>query len=171
MKSRIFLYLFIFAVLFILFQYMNQKKIFESNEKRIESLQLANAKKDSLVAKNARTIDSLHQVNADFFDIQNDEYALMYLEDQGYDAIQLSRLIEDQLIDQNKVGADNPIIPYSGMEGHMRINKVRVINHKWILADFTDGTYWGELLVVYEVNKDNTIDFEVKESFLYPKQE
>ena len=170
MKSRIFLYLFIFSLLFILFQYMNQKKIFDSNEKHINALKLANTEKDSLLSRNTVTIDSLNQVNANYFDISNDEYALTYLEDQGYNAMQIARLIEDQLIDQNKVGADNPIIPYAGMEGHMRINKVRVINHKWVIADFTDGTFWGQLLVVYDVNKDQTIDFEVKESFLYPKQ-
>ncbi len=171
MKSRIFLYLFIFSILFILFQYMNQKKIFESNEKRIESLQLANSLNENLLSQKTVTIDSLRQVNAEFFDIQNDEYALMYLEDEGYNALQLSILIEDQLIDQNKANGDNPIVPYSGMDGHMRINKVRVVNHKWGLADFTDGTYWGQLLFVFQVNKDATIDFEVKESFLYPKQE
>jgi len=170
MKSRIFLYLFIFSLLFILFQYMNEKSIFESNERKINSLRLVNTEKDSLLVQKAGTIDSLNYVNSNYFDIRNDEYALTYLEDQGYDALQVSRLIEDQLIDQNKAGEDNPIVPYDGMEGHMRINKVRVINHKWVIADFTDGTYWGQLLVVYEVNKDRTIDFEVKESFLYPKQ-
>ena len=40
------------------------------------------------------------------------------------------------------------------------INKIRLLNHKWILTDFTDGKYWGELLISYTVNDLNNIEFE-----------
>ena len=170
MKSRIFMYLFIFSLLFILFQYMNEKKVFESNEKKISSLQNKLKLQDSLFQLQTANRTTLSDQSAGFVALQNDEYALAYIENLGYDALQIARTIEDQLIDQNKLDEDNPIVPYAGMEGFMRINKVRVLNHKWAIADFTDGTYWGQLLLLFDVKKESAIDFEVKESFLYPKE-
>ena len=49
------------------------------------------------------------------------------------------------------------------------INKVKVLNHRWIIADFSDGEIWGEVLLKYFVNDDNSISFEVNQSLLYQK--
>ena len=38
LKNRIFMYLFFFALLFVIFQYMNEKTIFEAQEKKITLL-------------------------------------------------------------------------------------------------------------------------------------
>ena len=29
----------------------------------------------------------------------------------------------------------------------MMINGVKMLNHKWAIADFTDGKYWGQILL------------------------
>ena len=55
----------------------------------------------------------------------------------------------------------NPIVPYDGIEGKMKINKVKFLNHRWIVADFTDGTYWGEMVLEYYINNDESIDLNV----------
>ncbi|WP_074405955.1 MULTISPECIES: hypothetical protein [Aquimarina] len=164
MKNKIFLYLFIFAALFILFQFMNAKKAKESYDTKIENL------KTKITTKEV-TIDSLISANMDltYFSLDSNEDAVSYFEEMGYDANKLALTISDQIIGQNKAGKDNPIIPFVGMEGNMSINKVRLLNHKWIIADFTDGVYWGELFIIYEVREDGVIDFEVEKSFLYPR--
>lgn len=164
MRNKIFLYLFIFAALFILFQFMNSKKAKESYDTKIENLNTR------ITAKEA-TIDSLISVNLDltYFSLDSNEDAASYFEEMGYDANKLALTISDQIISQNKAGKDNPIIPFVGMEGNMTINKVRLLNHKWIIADFTDGVYWGELFIIYEVKEGGVIDFEVEKSFLYPR--
>jgi len=171
MRSRIFLYLFIFSVLFILFQWMNAKKAKESYDGKIENLmvkiegkekelQFKDLEKDSLIDK---------ILDLTYFSLESDEEAISYFEEQGYDSKKLELTISDQIISQNKAGADNPIVPFAGMEGNMAINKVRLLNHKWIIADFTDGVYWGQLFIIYDVRKDGVVDFEVEKSFLYPK--
>ncbi|PKV51574.1 hypothetical protein ATE84_3662 [Aquimarina sp. MAR_2010_214] len=164
MRNKIFLYLFIFAALFILFQFMNAKKAKESYDAKIENL------KTKITTKEA-TIDSLTSANMDltYFTLESNEDAVSYFEEMGYDASKLALTISDQIIGQNKAGEDNPLIPFVGMEGNMNINKVRLLNHKWIIADFTDGVYWGELFIIYEVKEDGVIDFEVEKSFLYPR--
>jgi len=55
----------------------------------------------------------------------------------------------------------------SGSEAKFLINKVKVLNHKWLIADFSDGTYWGELWIQYAVEGGN-IRLEVKDYLLYP---
>lgn len=164
MKSKIFLYLFIFAVLFILFQFMNAKKAKESYDGKIENLK-------AKIEGNNMQIDSLIDINLEqnYFTLRSDDEAKTYLEEMGYDAEKLELTISDQLIAQNKAGKDNPIVPYAGMEGNMAINKVRLLNHKWIIADFTDGVYWGQLFIIYDIRDDGVVDFEVEHSFLYPK--
>lgn len=164
MKNKIFLYLFIFASLFILFQFMNAKKAKESYDAKIDNL------KTKITTKEA-VIDSIININMDltYFSLDSNEDAVSYFEEMGYDANKLALTIEDQIIGQNKAGKDNPIIPFVGMEGNMHVNKVRLLNHKWIIADFSDGVYWGELFIIYEVKEDGVIDFEVEKSFLYPR--
>ena len=85
--------------------------------------------------------------------MDSNEDAISYFEEMGYDANKLALTISDKIISENKPGKDNPIVPFVGMEGHMAINKVRLLNHRWIIADFTDGVYWGELFIVYDVKK------------------
>jgi len=170
MRNKLFFYVSIFSILFILFQFMNAKKARESYDKKIANLTAAvEGNKNELKSKEA-TIDSLVNSNLDltYFTLAGDEEAISYFEKQGYDAKELERTIIDQIIGQNKAGEDNPIVPFDGMEGTMAINSVRLLNHKWMIADFTDGVYWGQLFIVYDVKKGGIIDFEVEKSFLYP---
>lgn len=173
MRSRIFLYLFIFSVLFVLFQFMNAKKAKESYDGKIENLMATIAEKDKEIETKNLERDSLidRVLELTYFSLESDEEAINYFEEQGYDAEKLELTISDQIIAQNKAGADNPIVPYAGMEGNMAINKVRLLNHKWIIADFTDGVYWGQLFIIYDVRKDGVVDFEVAQSFLYPRSQ
>ncbi|WP_405206881.1 hypothetical protein [Aquimarina sp. LLG6339-5] len=150
---------------------MNAKKAKESYDGKIDNLMAKiEEKEDELKSKDAEKdslIDKILELT--YFSLESDEEAINYFEEQGYDAKKLELTISDQIISQNKAGADNPIVPFGGMEGHMAINKVRLLNHKWIIADFTDGVYWGQLFIIYDVRKDGVVDFEVEQSFLYPK--
>jgi len=62
----------------------------------------------------------------------------------------------------------NELIPYAVMDRTFLINKVKVLNHKWLVADFTDGTNWGEIFLTYEIDVVGEVSFELKEHFLYP---
>ncbi len=164
MSNKILLYLFIFALLFTIYIYVNDKKILDAKQESIEQLK----EKDSLLeVKN----DSLKQVNLDlnYFSLAHNEEAVSYFEKRGIDVKQLEQKLEDEIISRNKADKDNDLVPFEGMEGVMRINKVKVLNHKWIIADFTDGTYWGELLISYEISDKNELSLKTEKSFLYPR--
>ncbi|WP_245758206.1 hydrolase [Bizionia echini] len=169
MKKRIFMYLFIFTLLLVVFQYVNSKRVLDSYEGII-------AKKDRLFEKEALkfgdTISALRDqvLNLSEFSVMNSEPALTYFEDRGYRVSELIPFIKDELYELNLVkGEEHPLIPYPALNGgKMMIDQIRVLNHKWIIANFTDGKYWGELFVSYELTEDEQLNFKVVEAFLYP---
>ena len=47
------------------------------------------------------------------------------------------------------------------------VNKIKVLNHRWIIADFNNGNIWGEAIIKYFINDDETVSFENAESVIY----
>lgn len=162
MKSKIFMYLFIFAVLFCLFQYVNSKKYFEAESKKMDSLKTEiEALKDSLQNLNIRNLEM------QYFSLENNDDALAYYDHLNVE--DLSRYIADKLLETNETKGDNPLIPYAGMNGPMKINKIKILNHRWIITDFSDGRYWGELLIRYELKDDLSTEFTLVDHLLYTR--
>lgn len=164
MKQRIFMYLFVFAALLILFQYVNSKRIFENlnNKLEVSKSQVENYK-DSLNVLQNDILEVSH------FNLDRNEDAISYFEDDGYKIDELMPFIKDELYKLNEIKGEHPIIPYGSSEGRkMLINTVKMLNHKWIIADFSDGEFWGELLLTYEISEDKQLTFRLVESFLYP---
>lgn len=165
MKSKIFMYLFIFTVLLVIFQYVNSKHILESYEVDIKK-EKARIKsyKDSIVALN-ETISDMRM-----FDLQYDDEALDYFDDQGYNSMELIPFIKDELYKLNDYeGDDHPIVPYVSMtKNKMLINSIRLLNHKWLVANFTDGKHWGQMFLTYELVDGKELKFKLKEYFMYP---
>lgn len=164
MKQRIFMYLFVFSILLIIFQYVNSKRVFEDLTSKTEGYKAQMVKyKDSVSLLQNDIYESSH------FNLDRNEDAITYFENDGYNIEELIPIIKDELYALNEVKGGHPIIPYVSSEGKkMLINTVKLLNHKWIIADFSDGEYWGELLIRYYVNENKTVDFELSESFLYP---
>lgn len=162
LKSRIFLYLFVFTFLLVLFQFVTannmQKALTEDVQQRDAQLEKL---EDSLKTMHLRVLDM------QYFSLENNDDALVY-----YDHLNLenpTRYIEDKLLETNEQSGDNPLIPYEGMESDFKINKIKVLNHKWILTDFSDGKYWGELLLEYELKDDLSVDFTMLNHLLYAR--
>lgn len=164
MKQRIFIYLFIFSVLLILFQYFHSKRLMEGLNAKVKSYDTQiGIYKDSIVAQQHRMLDLSH------FNLENNEDALSYFETKGFQVDSLVPFIKDQLYALNEVSGEHPLIPYAASSGRkMMINSVKLLNHKWMIADFSDGEFWGELFLTYEVSKSDGVSFHVVESFLYP---
>ncbi|MEM9686541.1 MAG: hydrolase [Bacteroidota bacterium] len=160
MRRRIFAYLFIFAALFILFQYVNTKRYVTSTTDKIAKLkagmEMLKDSVQSLIDENA---------NLTYFSLADNDEALSYFD--ALDIAQLPHYIADQLLETNENNGDNPLIPYAGMSGPMKINKIKLLNHKWIIADFSDGKHWGELFITYEITTDLNVEFTVVKHLLY----
>lgn len=162
MRKNIFLYLFVFAALIALFLLMKGNKTAKTSTEKIEALENEIATlKDSTEKLQFRLMDM------QYFSLENNDDALAY-----YDHLNLenpTRYIEDKLLETNEEKGDNPLVPYAGMEGDFKINKIKVLNHKWLLADFSDGKYWGDLVIKYELKDNLSVDFTLMDHLLYAR--
>lgn len=162
MKSKIFLYLFIFASLICLYLFVSSGNMAEANYKSMENLRSeVSALKDSVQSS------KLDVLEMQYFSLENNDDALAYYE--HLDLKNPSAYISDKLLETNESKGDNPLVPYEGMQNDFKINKIKILNHKWILADFSDGKYWGELLIQYELKDDLGVDFTLMSHLLYTR--
>lgn len=160
MKNKIFLYLFVFAALVCMYLFVSSGNMAKANMDSILKLmeQVSELEADLQESE-------LKVLEMQYFSLENNEEALAYYEDLNLE--NPSRYIADKLLETNETKGDNPLIPYAGMESDFKINKIKVLNHKWILTDFSDGKFWGELLIKYELKEDLGVDFTLTDHLLY----
>lgn len=162
MQSKIYLYLFIFAALIALYLAVSSNNEQKSTSAKIERLE---AEKSQL--KDSIQISQMAVLDMQYFSLENNDDALAY-----YDHLDLedpNRYISDKLLETNERRGDNPLVPYEGMENSFKINKIKLLNHKWLIADFSDGKYWGELMIKYELKDDLSVDFTLMDHLLYSR--
>jgi hypothetical protein len=162
MKSRIFLYLFLFASLIALYLFVSSGNMSKEKEKRIENLKSETVKlKDSIRDLHLKFLEM------EYFSLENNDDAFAYY--QHLNLKNPTGYITDKLLETNESKGDNPLVPYEGMDGNFKINKIKVLNHKWIVADFSDGQYWGDLIIKYELKDDLGVDFSLLDHLLYAR--
>ena len=165
MKQRLFMYLFIFTLLLVIFQFVNSKNIIESYDEKLTRYMDKNTQlKDSI-----RSMQDIKAADLYSFRFDTNDAAMTYWESRGYRIKEFSPFIKDQLMNLNIYDTeDHPLVPYASMtENKMLIDQIRMINHKWIVASFTDGSYWGEMLIAYDIDDTENLKFKVIESILY----
>ncbi|MEG9326751.1 hypothetical protein V6B16_02285 [Salinimicrobium catena] len=163
MRKSLLLYLFVFTALLAVYIYVSGQSMLKSKEEKIEQLQEDLA----LAEQKVESLSSDAEGQQESFSLVTNEEALSYLENRGLDPSDVIEKVESELISRNKADADNDLVPYEGMDGHFRINKIKLLNQKWILASFTDGTYWGDLFLTYEIGEDGNLEITTKEALLY----
>ena len=165
MKKSLLLYLLIISVLMNIFTYMYFSR---------KASAPAPVKKDNIAAVR----DSLNQAtaalqDAHYFTLMFNQNAQNYFVNSSNVSMSFEELephVKNQLLSYNDLPEGNPHTGQTRLgEGKFIINKAQVLNHRWIVADYSDGEYWGEVLLKYFINDDNSISFEVIQSLLYQK--
>ena len=164
MKNKITIYLFVFTALVLIFQLVNSKKILDDQAERLVKLKEDKESYEDSVLKLQSQLDEVND-----FTLVGNDYALEYFKNTNIDNI--ANQIKDQLYEKNLSKDKNDLIPYKTMNRNFLINKIKVLNHKWLIADFSDGTNWGELFVAFKIDQSGKINFELKEHFLYTTPE
>ncbi|MFA9190108.1 hypothetical protein AAGV28_01890 [Flavobacterium sp. FZUC8N2.13] len=164
MKRSFLLYAFIVLILTNIFTYsfLSSEVKFEQNRYEKTTKRL----KDSLNVMTTKWNES------NYFSLEKNENAQNYFDSAiANKSIAYEKLIpvlKEKLMDLNANPKGNP---YTGQdqigENKFVINKVKVLNHRWIIADYSDGKMWGEVLLKYFVNEDESVSFEVMQSLLY----
>jgi hypothetical protein len=164
MKNKITIYLFVFTALVLIFQLVNSKKILDDQAERLVKLKVDKESYEDSVLKLQSQLDEVND-----FTLVGNDYALEYFKNTNIDNI--ANQIKDQLYEKNLLKDKNDLIPYKTMNRNFLINKIKVLNHKWLIADFSDGTNWGEIFVAFKIDQSGKINFELKEHFLYTTTE
>ncbi|HFX17839.1 MAG TPA: hypothetical protein ENK64_01690 [Flavobacteriales bacterium] len=142
-----------------------KQELQETNEGYDQNIQYAIQLEDSISGLK-KQIDSLLQ--SDRFSLQGNHKAQAYLNEAFDDEQNWSDYIKRALLQTNDLQkGDNPLIPYAGMEGPMRFDAIKILNHKWLIAHFTDGAYQGEVLIRYDIDKNGKLHFKVLDQTLY----
>ena len=160
------LYLFLLAILMNIFTYMFLSKEVTFEQERYQKT--TKKLRDSIAIVESKLND------ADYFSLEKNENAQNYFESaDGATIIAYEKLIPvvtEKLLDLNANPTGNP---YTGQDqigpNKFIINKVKILNHRWIIADYSNGEMWGEVLLKYFVNPDESISFEVNQTLLYQK--
>lgn len=166
MKKSLLLYAFILTVLLNIFTYMFYSKEVDFEQKRYEKT--SKKLRDSI----ASITSQLNEAN--YFSLEKNENAQNYFDSENSDKMipyeKLIPYVTEKLLDFNSDPKGNPYVGQDKIgENKFIINKVKILNHRWIIADFSDGEIWGEVLLKYFVNEDQSISFEVNQSLLYQK--
>ena len=128
MNNKIVIYLFVFTALVLIFQLVNSKKILDDQKDRLIKLKENNSNYEKIILKLQTELDEV--IN---FSLKNNEYALSYFNDIKIE--NPTNLIEDQLYEKNLI-KQKKIIPYIEKNRTFLINKIKVLNHKWLIASF-----------------------------------
>lgn len=138
----------------------DEKKIVQKEEKlSIETLQ------DSIRKLSEELSD------ARYFDIQYNEDGQYFFYENGIEDSE--EFVRQQLMATNITKDENhPLISYRPRRNaKFQINKIKLLNHRWVICDFSDGLDWGELLLKMTLNDDKTLSFEVLDQTLYVSEQ
>lgn len=159
MTRKIFQYLFLFTLLIALFFYVNGRN----------QHSFYNGKLDRLLDKTEKLSDSIAQLTIDhqtkaYFSLAGNHDAQAYYE--GISHHNIEELIEDKVLELNDSRGGNPLL--SGLGKGFVINKIQLVNHRWVLADCTDGDRWGDVLLSYHIGSDNSVALRLIDHVFYP---
>jgi hypothetical protein len=162
MKKSLFLYLFIIAVLMNIFTY----KYFTTKEAE-QNKPLIGQDSKKLNDSITKLTDQLYDAN--YFSLEANDRDINYL-NQDYIKV-FTEKVTQALLAYNDDKAGNKYTDQVTMgEQKFIINKVKLLNHRWIIANYSNGKLWGEVLLKYFINDDQTVSFEIMNSYLYPEQ-
>jgi hypothetical protein len=157
MKKNLLIYGLVFSVLVNIFQMVNSSRILKRSEEvsTISKKQLKIAQ-DSIV----KLLDN------DKFSLDHNENAQEYYFEHNLK--ELEAKVKEDLIAFNADKRGNKYVSYDQIgDNPFLINSIKILNHRWIIANFSDGKVWGEVLIKYFHNTDKPTDFETVESLIY----
>ena len=159
MQNKILIYVLVFTSLILIFLSINYTKISNLNESNSRILKKKN---DSL--KDQYNLLNKQFKNEIYFSLIDNQDALAYFNEVDVDS--LVSHIRDELYEKNFNKNSESFVPISNAKNKYLINKVKILNHKWIIADFSNGSRWGEMWIEYQLD-GNEVIFNIKDYFLY----
>jgi len=158
MKNTI-LYLFIFSLLINIFQYVNSNKILDAKEKQIVDTK-------SHLKTSRDSLKLMSENNS--FDLINNYNAQEYFYNKGIDYNKVIERVNNDINALNATKVGNPLIPYDMIDGKpFLVSRIKMVNHRWVIAEYSNGKIWGEVLLKYFIVDDKPTEFETIDTVLF----
>jgi hypothetical protein len=160
--KNVVLYALVFSLLFNVFQFVNSTKILEAKDQEVVK-----------VKNHLKTVrDSVSQLaNANYFALESDENAQEYFYNSNLDYQKVAFKVKEDLMVLNENKNGNKLVPYEPIDDKpFIVNTSKILNHRWLIAEFSNGDLWGQILVKYFVSADKFTEFETVETVLYERQ-
>jgi hypothetical protein len=131
---------------------VNSTKILNGKDKEVQKVK----------AQLKTSRDSVMQFsNANYFALESDEDAQEYFFSNNLDYQKVAVKVKEDLIVLNENKNGNQLVPYEPIDGKSFIvNTSKILNHRWLIAEFSNGDLWGQILVKYFVSADRPTEFE-----------
>lgn len=159
MRNKIFQYLLIFISLIALYLFVsdiNKTEAFAASQERMS--ERVDTLKDSIAQLVVEQTD-----NAYFSLTVNRDAQQAY---PDFSPEELQGILEDYILSTNDTPGGNPLL--SSLGSDWIINKVHIVNHQWILADFTNGSQWGDALLMYQIKANTKPRLRLLNHVMYP---
>ena len=159
MRNKIIQYLLIFISLIALYLFvsdMNKSEAFAASQERM--IKRVDTLKDSIAQLVVEQTDNAYFSLAVNRDAQQAHPDL--------NPAELQSILEDHILSTNDNPNGNPLL--SSLGPNWIINKIHIVNHQWVLADFTNGTQWGEALLLYQIKVNGKPRLRLLNHVMYP---
>ena len=159
MRNKIIQYLLIFISLISLYLFvsdMNKSEAFAASQERM--IKRVDTLKDSIAQLVVEQTDNAYFSLAVNRDAQQAHPDL--------NPAELQSILEDHILSTNDNPNGNPLL--SSLGPNWIINKIHIVNHQWVLADFTNGTQWGEALLLYQIKVNGKPRLRLLNHVMYP---
>lgn len=159
--KNVILYGLIFSVLFNIFQYVNSTKILNAKDQEVSKIkERLKTSRDSVAVLNT----------ANYFSLENDQDAQEYFYKNNLDYLKVADKVKEDLLVLNENKNGNRLVPYETIDNKpFLVNTSKILNHRWLVAEFSNGDLWGQILVKYFVTEGKPTDFETVETVLYER--
>ena len=159
MRNKIIQYLLIFISLIALYLFvsdMNKSEAFAASQERMSK------RVDTLKDSIAQLV--VEQTDNAYFSLAVNRDAQQAHPD--FSPEELQNIIENHVLSTNDNPNGNPLL--SSLGSDWIVNKIHMVNHQWILADFTNGTRWGDALILYQINSNGKPRLRLLNHVMYP---
>ena len=99
------------------------------------------------------------------FSLETNKLSQQYFEDLKI--VNPSQIVINALMETN-IKEKNPYIK-SESNGRFLINKIRILNEKWVICEFSDRELWGDLLLEYHIDGNQKPTFKTLDEVIHPK--
>ena len=131
-----------------------------------QSVEIANDTAKT-IAKLTDSITSLttQRDEALSFSLESNELSQLFFEELKIN--NPTQIVTNALMESN-LQEKNPYIKAETNEKFL-INKIRILNEKWVICEFTDGKVWGDLLLKYHIDGNQNPVFIPLDEVIHPK--